>query len=138
MVKQTKGKKFDMGKTDWSLLPWDEVEQVVKVLGFGAKRYGIDDWKFFVSKSHHELRYFSAAIRHLHAWRTGKKNDDETGFSHLAHAVCCTLFILWKEGHQRPSDSPRSKESKKHHREYRCSSQVNLGHKKMIRKDKRT
>ena len=94
-----KGKKYDQGKTDWSLLPWHEVEQVVRVLMFGAARYGRDDWKHFIHKPKNEERYFNAAIRHLVAWKNGQTNDQETNMHHLAHALCCIMFILWKENY---------------------------------------
>ena len=30
------GRKFDGGKRDYTLLPWDALEEIVKVLEFGA------------------------------------------------------------------------------------------------------
>jgi probable DNA repair protein len=48
-------------------------------------------------------RYFSAAMRHLVAWKEGSTHDLESGLPHLAHAVCCLLFLLWfdeKERHE--------------------------------------
>jgi hypothetical protein len=40
--KFVKGIKFDKGKQDWTLLPWDEVTDIVKVLDYGAKKYTIE------------------------------------------------------------------------------------------------
>ena len=40
------GVKYDSDKPKWNLLPWDELEDVVKVLTFGAKKYAPDNWKF--------------------------------------------------------------------------------------------
>ena len=42
-------------------------------------------------------RYYDAAMRHLYAWFNGEPKDIETGESHLAHAICCLLFLLWFE-----------------------------------------
>jgi hypothetical protein len=39
------GKKFDRDKVDWTLMPWKELEQVLEVLEFGAKKYSRDNWK---------------------------------------------------------------------------------------------
>lgn len=89
-----KGVKHDGEKLDWSLLPFDATEDVVKVLAFGAKKYAPDNWKFVPD---HERRYFSAAMRHLVAWQKGEKVDSETGISHLSHATCCLLFLISKE-----------------------------------------
>ena len=83
------GMKFDSGKLDYTLLPWDGIEEVVKVLEFGAKKYARDNWKKVESQ-----RYMAAAFRHLVAHSKGELTDSETGLSHLAHASCCVLFML--------------------------------------------
>lgn len=92
------GRKFDQDKTDWSLLPWSEAEEIVKVLMFGAKKYDRDNWKRVKNA---KLRYFSAAIRHLAAWLSGEKYDSESNLSHLSHAGCCILFLLWADKNEK-------------------------------------
>lgn len=89
---KTDGVKFDSGKPRWSLLPIKQVEDVVKVLTCGAQKYSDNNWE---NVSNIEDRYFSAAMRHISAWKQGNKLDGETGLPHLAHAVCCFLFIMW-------------------------------------------
>jgi len=37
----------------------------------------------------------SAAMRHLIARIKGQQVDEESGLPHLAHCVCCLLFLLW-------------------------------------------
>jgi hypothetical protein len=86
------GRKDDAEQPRWSLLPWEPVEEVVRVLGFRAKKYGDSNWQ---SVEKPQERYFSAAVRHLGAWHLGEPKDSESGFSHLAHAVCCLLFLMW-------------------------------------------
>lgn len=88
------GKKDDQGKTQWSLLPWEEVEEVVKVLMHGAKEYGDWNWKELDDPAE---RYFSAAQRHILSWWEGEKIDKKSGLPHLAHAACCLLFLLWHD-----------------------------------------
>ena len=88
------GVKHDTDKPDWNLLPWDEVEQVVRVLQYGAKKYSPNNW-VHVSWA----RYSSAAIRHIVARLRGQILDPETGLPHLAHAVCCLLFLIYKDNH---------------------------------------
>ena len=88
-----KGIKLDQNKPNWSLLPYKEVEQIVQVLTFGAKKYqGKDNWKRVPEARE---RYFSALMRHLTSWWGGEHRDEETGLSHLAHAGCCLLFLMW-------------------------------------------
>jgi hypothetical protein len=86
-----KGMKFDGGKLDYTLVPWDGMDEVVKVLEFGAKKYARDNWKHV---EHAETRYLAAAFRHIIKYNEGEVADTETGLSHLAHATCCLLFLL--------------------------------------------
>lgn len=88
------GQKHDAGKDRWDLLPLWPVEQVVKVLTFGAAKYGPNNWQLVEGRAD---RYFAATMRHLTRWRLGESNDPESGLSHLAHAACCVLFLLWDE-----------------------------------------
>ena len=88
------GVKYDQEKLDWSLLPIEPIEEVVKVLMFGAKKYAPDNWKKVPDA---ERRYYNAAMRHLTSWQKGEKLDSETGLSHLAHALCCITFLLGKD-----------------------------------------
>lgn len=88
----SQGQKFDHGKTRWGLLQFAALEKVVQVMTFGAKKYGDDNWQ---RVSNPEDRYFSAAMRHLIAWQQGENKDQESGLSHLAHAICCLLFLMW-------------------------------------------
>lgn len=85
------GKKYDQGKPQWNLLPWLAVEEVVKVLTFGAKKYAPDNWRRVADARN---RYSAAALRHISAFMRGEEQDPETGLHHLAHATCCLLFLL--------------------------------------------
>ncbi|MBW1783068.1 MAG: hypothetical protein JRL30_20285 [Deltaproteobacteria bacterium] len=91
-----KGTKFDTGKPRWSLLPFFEVEEIVDVLTQGAVKYADDNW---MSVKPGKDRYFSAMMRHISAWKNGERVDPESGRSHLAHAGCCLLFIMWFDNH---------------------------------------
>ena len=85
------GMKFDTGKLDYTLVPWDGLDEIVKVLEFGARKYARDNWQLVEGG---EQRYLAAAFRHLIAYNRGEKIDPETGVSHFAHAGCCLLFLL--------------------------------------------
>lgn len=85
------GMKFDDGKRDYTLLPWAGVEEIVKVLEFGAQKYDRDNWKKVEDA---QRRYTKAAFRHLVAHAQGEINDTESGLPHLAHLGCCILFLL--------------------------------------------
>jgi len=85
------GRKDDSGKRRWDLLPWRAVGTVVDVLTIGASKYGDENWRHV---GRPQERYFAAALRHLTAWVDDEDADPETGLPHLAHAVCCVLFLL--------------------------------------------
>lgn len=90
-VETVGGMKFDSGKLDYTLIPWDGLEEVVKVLEFGAKKYARENWR---KVEFAETRYMAAAFRHMVAYQMNEEVDPETGLSHLAHATCCLLFLL--------------------------------------------
>jgi hypothetical protein len=90
------GYKADEDKPDWSLLPLDVLEDTVRVLTVGAKKYARDNWQKVPNARE---RYFAAALRHLTAWQRGEMNDPETGRPHLAHAQCCLTFLGWLDKH---------------------------------------
>ncbi len=85
------GQKFDSGKLRFSLVPMDVFTEVLEVLEFGARKYSPDNWKF-VDKPNE--RYLNAAFRHLFLANNGPR-DAESGKLHVAHAICCLLFLGW-------------------------------------------
>jgi len=88
------GRKLDNGKTRMDLLMCGcpkSLEQVAKVLTFGAKKYADNNWRLVPDA---QKRYHAALHRHLNAYYQGDKIDSETGLSHLAHALCCLHFLL--------------------------------------------
>lgn len=87
----TTGVKYDNDKPQWSLLPFKALKEVVDVLTYGAKKYAPDNWKKVPDA---KRRYIDAGFRHFTAYAAGEKLDPETGKSHLAHAMCCLLYLL--------------------------------------------
>jgi hypothetical protein len=88
--------KKDSGKLQWSLMPFEELKDVVKVLMHGAEKYSPDNWK----KCDNVVRYKDALMRHVIAYVSGEEIDSEFGLSHLAHAVCNCLFLMWFDRHK--------------------------------------
>lgn len=92
--------KNDSGKLQWSLLPFEQVEEVVRVLMNGAEKYQRDNWK----KCDDTNRYVDALLRHVIAYKNGQKNDTGEGgdgLPHLAHAVCNCLFLMWFDANEK-------------------------------------
>ena len=86
----TGGRKFDGNKLEYGLLPPYALQETVKVLTFGAQKYERDNWKKVPDS---KRRYFDAMQRHIWAWKQGEQMDPESGLHHLAHAMCCLMFL---------------------------------------------
>lgn len=85
--------KHDSGKADWSLMPFEAVEEINKVLEFGAKKYAAHNWK--QGGGFKYTRILNSLLRHIFAFMRGEDKDPESGLSHMAHAGCNILFILY-------------------------------------------
>lgn len=87
---ESKGRKFDTGKSEYGLLPAFALEETVRVLTFGAQKYERNNWQKVPEP---KRRYFDAVERHIWAWKRGENNDPESGLHHLAHALCNLMFL---------------------------------------------
>jgi len=88
------GKKANSGKLQWLILPWTIFPAVIRVLMYGAKKYGKENWKLVDIKDYEE-----AFMRHWFEYiQDFNKVDPDTGESHLAHAMCCLMFIMYLRG----------------------------------------
>jgi hypothetical protein len=85
--------KHDSEKVRMDLLDPAAIEKLAQVLTFGAKKYEAHNWRRGISKS----RLLGAALRHLFSYMRGEDNDPESGLSHVAHAMCCCMFLLGLE-----------------------------------------
>jgi hypothetical protein len=90
------GTKHDREKVRLELIAPELVQAVGAVLTYGAEKYGARNWEQGISWG----RLFGATLRHLWAWWAGEDTDPETGLSHLAHAACGVMFMLWHEQHR--------------------------------------
>lgn len=91
---QQQGTKLDKGKPRWSLVPTGVMRDIVAVLEFGARKYSVNNW---MKVDNPGTRYYDAAMRHIDARADGEKLDKDSGLPHLAHAVCCLMFLMWFE-----------------------------------------
>lgn len=91
MAEQNKnGTKFDQGKAPHHLLSPVALEELSQVLAFGAQKYGEHNWRKGIKIS----RLVSALLRHVFSFLGGQDKDEETGLSHIAHAMACCMFII--------------------------------------------
>ena len=83
------GNKWDDTKAPLGLLDRYALEQTSLVMGFGAAKYGRDNWRGGIAYS----RLINAALRHLMAFNDGEDIDPESGLPHTAHLACCVMFL---------------------------------------------
>ncbi len=91
LEKEKKELKLDSGKLRYDLLPFEQLEEIVKVLTYGANKYAPNNWKLVQEPID---RYKAATLRHLSAYMQGEELDQESGLPHLAHAGTNILFLL--------------------------------------------
>jgi len=90
------GQKFDQEKPRMDLLDPEFLEDVARVLTFGAAKYGTNNWRSGIAVS----RLVAAAYRHLGAINRGEDIDPESGLPHSAHLGCCVQFLTWTLKHK--------------------------------------
>lgn len=85
------GNRSNVGKLPWHLLPWDAVEEVVRVIDFGAKKYSPRNWE---EQPLSWVETCASMTRHTVRFLMGEDRDAETGLHHMAHAACNALFLV--------------------------------------------
>lgn len=77
--------------------PTCHVRAVLEVRDEALWRSGAGNWR---KVENARTRYYDAAMRHIHSWWLGEQIDAESGQHHLAHAICCLVFLLAVEVEQ--------------------------------------
>lgn len=90
---ERKGSKHDSGKPNIALIPKDAIWGMAAALTFGAKKYGKHNFR----KGIEFLSLAAAAQRHLTAWCDGENVDQESGLSHLDHALASLAMLKFME-----------------------------------------
>lgn len=87
------GVKHDEGKLAYDLVPPEAMHALSTILTFGATKYTARNWESGMRWG----RVFAALMRHLWAWWRRDSIDQESGYSHLWHALTCIAFLLTYE-----------------------------------------
>lgn len=83
-----KGDRFNEGKPKWSLVHYESLVPMIRVLEFGAKKYTPENWK----KGLDLKEVLESMQRHLAALMDGEEFDSESGISHMGHIQCNAMF----------------------------------------------
>lgn len=93
-AKSSEEAKADQGKVRPTLVPASLVWAVAKIREYGCKKYkDPENWKRVEPQ-----RYRDALYRHMLAYFSGEKTDEESGLPHLWHAACNIAFLIEMEG----------------------------------------
>lgn len=87
--------RFNEGKPDFSLIPLEALKEVCHVLEYGANKYERNNW---LKPTNGDVS-FACLMRHMMKWQAGEAVDEESGRSHLAHAACNILQMLYMLEH---------------------------------------
>ena len=97
--------KYDTNKAPLALIPPQVINQIAEVLGFGAEKYGMNNWR---DDGHNTewSRTYSSIQRHLNAFWDGEDLDPESGKTHLAHAATQLVILMQhiNDGHTAMDD----------------------------------
>lgn len=85
--------KYDDEKPPIALVPPNFIEEVARVFGMGAKKYGQWNWRRDARITSHS-RTYSSIQRHLNAYWGGEDFDSESGIHHLAHAASQIAILM--------------------------------------------
>lgn len=97
-----KAKRHNSNKPDLSLIPLCLLEDEARVWQHGATKYEKNNWM----RGQKWSIPLASAFRHLAKWQAGQDMDDESGESHIAHAIAnlhmITLYMrTYKDGDDR-------------------------------------
>lgn len=90
-IEMEKAERHNTGKLRWSLVDFDSLEDMIKVLEFGANKYSDNNWK----KGLKTTEICDSLLRHLTAYLKGEDKDQESGLEHTGHILCNAMFLAY-------------------------------------------
>jgi len=96
-----KALRYNTGKLEWTLIDFESLEPMVKVLMFGAHKYAPNNWK----KGQTYTTIIDCTIRHLTAILRGEDIDPDSGEPHIGHVQCNAMFLSYMMKHKPDFDN---------------------------------
>ncbi len=87
-----KGLKYDKVKLLMSLVDPRCIEDIARVLTYGAEKYAPNSWQQVEDA---ERRYKDALLRHTFEYLKGVELDEESGLTHLSHMATNIMFLSY-------------------------------------------
>lgn len=88
---QNEADRYNAGKLRWSLVDFPSLEDMVKVLEFGANKYSDNNWK----KGLKTTEIIESMMRHMVAYLNGENIDPESNLPHTGHIMCNAMFLAY-------------------------------------------
>jgi hypothetical protein len=85
----TQASRFNKGKPKFSLLDLRSFEPAVRVLDYGASKYGRDNYKKGLIMS----EVLDSLMRHIAALQDNESMDLESKLTHIGHIQCNAMFL---------------------------------------------
>lgn len=85
------GQRFNDGKLRWSLVDFDSLKPMVRVLEFGSQKYSDHNWK----KGLKTTEICESMLRHITAYLNGEDMDPESNLPHIGHIMCNAKFLSY-------------------------------------------
>lgn len=105
---EDKALRYNEGKPQWSLVDFESLEDMVKVLEFGAKKYSRDNWK----KGLYTVEICESLLRHVFKYLSGEDIDPESGEPHIGSIQANSMFLGYMDKNK-PEFDNRVKNNKK-------------------------
>lgn len=86
-----KATRYNSGKLKWTLISPKAICVLVRVLMFGAERYGSHNWKKGLVRS----EILDSIQRHYAELLDGQENDKESGLPHIGHIMANCMFYSY-------------------------------------------
>lgn len=96
--------RFNEGKPKWSLVHFESLVPMIRVLEFGARKYAPENWK----KGLDLKEILESMQRHLAALMDGEETDKESGISHMGHIQCNAMFYNYHKSKQKNGEDQRN------------------------------
>jgi len=89
--KKEQADRYNEGKLHWGLVDFASLQEMVKVLEYGANKYSRDNWKKGLGRT----EVLESTMRHLTAMFAGEEIDEESSLPHVGHVMCNMLFYSY-------------------------------------------
>ena len=94
-----KAERKNEGKIDYTIIPWEGMEDVIKAFKQGEKDYGRDNYRKGDGLTLQSYR--ESMFRHLVASANGIEFDENSGADHIGHLAANCLMYLWQKQHEK-------------------------------------